>query len=730
MLQLAMRLLSAPGSRPTSLLRRAAICLALVSLALPAAAEPPRVALVLSGGSALGFAHVGVIQALDEAGIEADMVVGTSMGSIVGAMYACGFDAQMMRDVIAQADWAAFFSDARDRRSLIASERPLAGGHLLETTFSRQGISLLSGLIDGRLILQYYYRTLGEFAAVYDFDELPVPYRAVTADLETGELVVIGSGSLAQAMRASSAIPGVFTPLDLNGQWLVDGGVIANLPVDVARDMGADYIIAVDVAAVAGISRDDPVQLSAIDRSIRMLMEAASRANRPHADVTIEPDLSRFVPYEFGRWDEIVDAGVAAGREAISRIDLEPGPVDRGSDPPVPFEPQTLSGIEVTGVPDAVILPVLTRAGVRPGEPADVSDITRAVDDVYATTNVELAHYALIPAAEGVVLRITARPTDPGTLRLGLTYRERLLGEAPASVSVRGDVVIDGITTPRSRWWTHVALIDGTSIRSEFRQPLGIPAAATVALEAANTHRYCTAAPPVRVYTVRSLGGQATLCAGPPRGARLSAGLAAQWVTVDPWFDSEEAYQGWFVGPRAGVHWDNRDRPAATQRGSLMRISCRSSLPPLGASATFHALEGVYHQWVPVSDAITIAARISGLTDFPALESGPLPLHEQHRFGGLSTFVGLPEESMLVSEFASLRGSADAEIMTFVPEVGGGLLLTGLGDLAFVRESDTYRFRWGVAGGLKVVTNLVSGTFVVGYGERPVVYLQLESSSP
>lgn len=706
------------------------IAAALLLTAVAGNADQPRVALVLGGGSALGFAHVGVIQALDEAGIEADMVIGTSMGSIIGAMYACGFDATEMRTAIEAADWSALLSDARDRRALDTAERPLAGGHLLESSFSRDGISLLTGVIEGRAILQYFYRTLGEFAGVYDFDGLPVPYRAVAADLDSGERVVLSSGSLAVAMRASSAVPGVFTPIVVDGRRLVDGGVVDNLPVQVAREMGADYVIAVDVTAVGGLAEGDASRLSPIDRSIRMLIDTAARAGRPDADVTIEPDMTRFAPYEFARWAEIIEAGRQAGREALSRINLEQGVVDRFAAKNTTAESHELTSIAVSGVAETVVLPILRRAGVQIGEPAEVQMITQAVSDLYANGNVALAHYALVPSHTGVELRLSARPSDPGRLRLGVTYHERLFVDGPASVSIWGDVVLYNVTTPRSRWWTHIELIDGSSIRSTFTQPIGIPAAVEITLHVGNTHRYLTAMQPSQVYTVTRAGGRIGVAGGPPRGVRFAAGASAEWIASEPWFDDESAYQGWYAGPFASLELDTRDRSVAPDRGALLDISYRSSLTGLGAEATYHRLEGQYHQFIPMGENLTVSLRAGGLTDFDALGAGGLPRHEQCGFGGMSSFVGLPEAAILVSEYASVRAATDLRVVSFVPEVGGSLVLTGVSDLALVREQDTYRTRWGLGAGLSIVTNLVTGKLLVGYGVGPVVYVQLESSGP
>jgi len=194
-----------------------AVC---VSPALP----KPRVAVVLSGGSALGLAHVGVLQVIERAGIPIDMILGTSMGSIVGGLYAAGYTPEQLESIVTKIDWTTVFSERRDspgdRYDWLKRERfPLRIG------FDRNGISLGAGLLEGQNVLSLFTELTLHDLAVRDFDKLPVPYRAVAADLLSGEKVVISHGSLADAMRASMSIPGIFRPYEIDGRTVVDGGL-------------------------------------------------------------------------------------------------------------------------------------------------------------------------------------------------------------------------------------------------------------------------------------------------------------------------------------------------------------------------------------------------------------------------------------------------------------------------------------------------------------------------
>ena len=223
-------------------------CLALPALAqTPPPAHRPKVALVLSGGGAMGIAHVGAILELERLGIRPDLVVGTSMGSIVGGLYASGMTGPEMQRAVQSMDWDAIFNTAPPRNGLSyrqkqqEAEFPVKPSVGVVKGAPREPEALVS---DANLLLQLR-RLLGARAAVPSFDDLPIPFRAVATDIETGDTVVLDRGDLADAMRASMSVPGVFAPQHLNGKLLVDGGMADNVPIDVARAAGADIVIAV-----------------------------------------------------------------------------------------------------------------------------------------------------------------------------------------------------------------------------------------------------------------------------------------------------------------------------------------------------------------------------------------------------------------------------------------------------------------------------------------------------
>jgi NTE family protein len=224
-----------------------------VSLPLSAAAaqqstetERPTIGVALSGGSALGLAHIGVLRYFEEHHIPVDKIGGTSMGGLIGGLYATGMDSTQIRAVVESADWNALLSP-----SLRFADQPIADKQKWNRTFGDltlrfgRGFSLPSGLNPGESLSLLLSRSTMAYSGVTDFDQLPVPFRCVATDLVSGDSVVFGRGSLPIAMRATMSLPGVFTPVKLDRMVLVDGGVLDNIPVDAVREMGAKIVIAV-----------------------------------------------------------------------------------------------------------------------------------------------------------------------------------------------------------------------------------------------------------------------------------------------------------------------------------------------------------------------------------------------------------------------------------------------------------------------------------------------------
>lgn len=285
---------------------------------LPAAgqgAPRKRVGLVLGGGGAKGAAEVGVLKVLEEAGIPIDYIAGTSIGSIVGGLYAIGYTAADLDSLFRTQDWSFLLSDQVKREATPFQSREESELYLIQVPLTDlKNVALPSGYQNGQNLVNLFSRLTVGYHEPRDFSTLPVPFRCVAVDLVTGKERVLSSGSLPEAMRASMSIPGVFTPVDSADAMFVDGGALNNFPVDVVRDMGADVVIGVDLSSGL-LDRED---LNSVGGVVRQLINIMGREkyerNKTLTDVYINPKLKGY--YSMSFQPEAIDSMLALGEAA------------------------------------------------------------------------------------------------------------------------------------------------------------------------------------------------------------------------------------------------------------------------------------------------------------------------------------------------------------------------------------------------------------------------------
>ena len=284
-------------------------------------ASRPRVGLVLSGGGARGAAHVGVLKVLDEMRVPIDAIAGTSMGAVVGGLYASGMSAQEIETLIGSVNWQDAFRDRPPRAELGYRRKQDDRNFLVRYALGvrEDGFVLPQGLVQGQKLEQVLRSAALPVAGIRNFDRLPVPFRAVATDLETGDPVLMDSGDLVTAMRASMSAPGVFAPAQRNGRLLVDGGLVENLPIDAARGMNVDVLIVVDVSFPL-YSRDQlasPFEVTNQAFAIMIRNRTLEQRQKLHAsDIVIDPPLGRFLSTDFER----VPQALAAGEEGANSM--------------------------------------------------------------------------------------------------------------------------------------------------------------------------------------------------------------------------------------------------------------------------------------------------------------------------------------------------------------------------------------------------------------------------
>ena len=295
----------------------------------PVHAEPPaerlRVGLVLGGGGARGAAHIGVLKELERLRIPVDAIAGTSMGAIVGGLYATGMSADELEELVGSLDWAGALSDKPERKDLSFRRKQDESQVPIDFELGVRGTELVlpAGVIQGHKLDLLLRELTLNVSHIDDFDRLPIPFRAIASDIERGEAWVMGSGDLAKSIRASMSVPGVFAPVRIGDRLLVDGGIVGNLPVDVMQDMGVDVIIAVDVEFPL-YAREELVSALTISEQMLTILirkETLRQIERLDADdILIRPELGVFASTNFGEIVETIGPGQAAAREQADKL--------------------------------------------------------------------------------------------------------------------------------------------------------------------------------------------------------------------------------------------------------------------------------------------------------------------------------------------------------------------------------------------------------------------------
>ena len=489
-----------PNTHPIQRLLHRPLCcgLTLAALALanpswateptPPATTRPVVGLVLSGGGARGLAHVGVLKALEAAQVPVDLIVGTSMGAIVGGLYASGMSANELEREILAVDWGDLF-DRREPRQLLSQRRKEEDFELspvLQLGFRDGEFRLPSGAVSTRsleVLLRRYTLSTRHLAT---FDGLPTPFRAVATDMETGQAVVMEHGDLAAALRASMSVPGVFAPLEVGGQLLGDGGLVNNLPVDVARRMGADVVIAVNIGTpLAGRDTLGSV-LGITAQMVNILTEQnvqASIATLTPNDLLLQPPLGRLTSASFNRAPELVKLGhdyAHSVRESLLRFAAAAPRYQQWTDARRDrLEANTqrigrMASVRFEGVSEEraerLAVALDTAAGLR----VDVPLIERDLQKLAATGDYERVDYRLSRQEDSgeEALTFHLRPNDwgPNYLRLGLDLRTDFQGQGAFNLRISHNR--HWLNERGAEWRNRVQLGETVGLYSEMYQPL------------------------------------------------------------------------------------------------------------------------------------------------------------------------------------------------------------------------------------------------------------------
>jgi NTE family protein len=590
---------------------------AFVISVLSSAADRPHIALVLGGGGARGLAHVGVIKVLEEEHIPVDCVIGTSMGALVGGVYATGHSAKDVETAVEHIDWTEVLDDrpARAQRVFHDKQDDGLGMMGLGIGLSDDGqLTFPKGAI-GTHKVDLLIRKLVANAAPNRFDDLPVPFRAVASDLESGDMVVLSRGDLAAAMRASMAVPGLFPPVERDTRVLVDGGIARNLPIDVARGVCGDVVIAVDVSSPL-LTRHEIKDVIAIsDQTVRALMQrnvdeqVRQLASR---DVLIKPELDGVSPTDFKNAAHTIAAGEAAARAALPSLaqyqvsDAEfqkwRTQVDARIAKPLPV--QSVEVEPMRFVNPEVVKEVLD---VKPGVPLDVDHLNAELGRVYARGDFDQIDYSLLPGPAGNTLDVRPheKPWGPGYLDLGLGLRTDFNDDAAFQLSAQYRRA--WLNALGGEWKTRAYIGSTRGLETELYQPLTLDGVLFVAAGGQDRNEpFDIYEDTVRLAEYRRADRHVYLNVGSNWGRWGEARIGVERGKED--FAEATGSVGLphgtanIAGSRLTVIYDQLDDVRYPRTGTYAKVDLYSSQPSLGASDRYDHNQFEFKQAVKLGD--------------------------------------------------------------------------------------------------------------------------------
>lgn len=454
----------------------------------------PRICLVLGGGGARGAAHVGVLEALAQLRIPVDCIVGTSGGAIVGGLYASGFTLQQLQATFLRPDLQASMANQQSRSLLgyQAKQYQLLYRLQVEFGYANGQFFFPEGLITGN----DPGRILNVLTLVTqpgtDFNELPIPFRAVATDIDTGDEVVLDHGSLATAMRASMSVPGAYAPVKIDGHLLVDGGLVDNLPVDVARKMGADIVIAVNVSTPLS----NPESLNNVVGVSLQVIKLLANQNVNHSiaslnahDVLIQPDLGDITALDFNRAGEAIRLGKQATLETLTPLhDLQLSPQAyaeyRQQHRYTPHMLKTLGFIEIRGNYRIPTIMIRSHMTTRIGQAWNFEQVGRDLENLYRLGYFRQVNASIAYAGDrsGLVITVDEKPWQPNYLRFGLSLQDDFEGGSQYELLfgwTRAD-----INQLAAEWRNQFEIGSNRRIYSELYQPVNYSGTVFVAPQA------------------------------------------------------------------------------------------------------------------------------------------------------------------------------------------------------------------------------------------------------
>jgi NTE family protein len=681
-----------------------------------AAGAPPRIALALSGGGARGIAHVGVLKVLDEMRIPISCVTGTSMGSIVSGAFAVGRSPDEIEKMVLATNWDEIFRDNPPRTDIAIRRKADDFKTLFAPEFGVKdgGLALPKGVIAG-VAIEGFLRVVAQPAAgIDDFDKLPVPWRAVATDIETGEAVVLSHGSVAEAMRASMSVPGAIAPVQMDGRLLVDGMIANNLPIDQARRLCGDVVIAVNIGTPP-LKRDEITSALSVVSQMMAFLGKQTVDDQLKAmtsrDVLIVPDMGNISVADYTRAKDAIRVGEEGARKmaaSLARYSLPPEQyaalrakqvrenVALGTVDEIRFEglkrtnPEVLRGLVET----------------KPGEPLSEEKIGEDLRRIYGRRDFEGVDTHVIGSAGGPrAMVITPREKEwgPDYLRFGLGLE----------TDFQGDNFFNLLVQYRKTWLnrlggeflTEAQVGQDTHLFGEWYQPFneaGVWFGSVYGQVGQTTRGVFQGDNKVADYLIGSLRGGVDV--GVTLGTLGALRLGGQWTEVRASLDTGSPAlptgRELTAGGRVVLTLDALDHAWFPQNGYNANLTYYGATKDLGSAQNYQRLDArgqFVHSWGP--DTVNLV--VSGGTDFGT----DMPAYETFALGGPLRLSGFRSNQFSGREYVFGRAMYYRRLVALPAVLGTGVYAGVSGEVGNIR---------GRSDGLPSPGTLYSGSLFLG----------------
>jgi NTE family protein len=651
----------------------------------PTTIRRPTIGVAFEGGGAKGLAHIGVLQWFEDNHIPIDFIAGTSMGGLIGGFYSAGYRPPEIREIVEHIDWDKVLTGAVPYRQLSFRRKEdfVAYPNSLEIGL-RHGLSLPGGLNPGQSVQALMDRYMLPYSSKTSFDDLPIPFRCVAADLLSGKPVVFSSGSLAKALRATMSIPGVFAPVREVGKIYADGGLLNNLPTDVVKRMGADIVIGVHLSVGPHKAESLTSLLGVAGAATDVMIDANVLRGIEHADILITVDVAGYTTLDFTRAEQIIPKGVEAAHEksgVLSRFNLNEEDWNRylsqrearrvKSAPTPQF-------IEVTGTNPHLANQIRKAFEANVGQPIDTERIEKDISRLLGLGRFSTINYSVVERAgkQGLLIETAEEIESPPWLKPGFVID----GADPANV---------GFT-----FASRITFLDVGGYRSEAR--IDLAAGSVYAARAEYYHPFTpftrwfiapqifATSAPVNLYSgdhllaeyrQKTAGGAADIGITFDRFSELRLGYVAGYLQESRRIGSPllPEVSGRTGATRLSFVTDHRDNPIIPRSGAILASEVRWVDATPGAAEHFPSARMTVEGFRPVSRRGSIYGVAEGGTTFGYQQTG-IP---QFFLGGPDRLAAFGGDQFRVNQYWYTRLGYLHRIGELPTFLGGGVYLTG-----------------------------------------------------